>query len=117
MAIARRTSVSCHFGIRNASNSRLTVEAKVEKDMENLMGLIHGFTVTVPAGTNIANAAKTGTASKKCPAQPGKHGISGIQFTKKAADGRGRQSLYNCTREPSQIVACARSLNARSRRF
>src|SRR6185312_7406394 len=47
-AMARRASVSCHFGIRNTSKSRLTVDAKVEKDMENLMGLIHGFTAAAP---------------------------------------------------------------------
>src|ERR1043166_7107890 len=31
-AIARRASVSCHLGIRKASNSRLTVEANVENE-------------------------------------------------------------------------------------
>src|SRR5690242_8408549 len=67
-AIARRTTVSCHFGIRNASNSTLMVEAKVENDIENLMGLIQGFTAAVPAGRNIAIAAKIGITSKS--AQP-----------------------------------------------
>src|SRR5436305_2315153 len=66
--MARRTSVSCHFGIRNASNSRLMVDAKVEKDMANLMGLIHGFTARFPAGTDIASTAKNGTTNRR--AQP-----------------------------------------------
>src|SRR6185312_6462526 len=68
MAIARRARVSCHFGIRNASNSKLTVEAKVENDIENLMGLIQGLTNAVPAGTNMANAANTGITRSR--AQP-----------------------------------------------
>src|SRR3979409_214240 len=42
VAIARRASVSCHLGICNASSSTLMVVAKVEKDRENLIGLIHG---------------------------------------------------------------------------
>src|SRR6478752_8005656 len=75
-AIARRTSVSCHFGIRNASKSTLIVEAKVENDIENLMGLIQGFTAAVPAGTNIASAAKTGTTSRS--AQPSRESTGSV---------------------------------------
>src|ERR1700704_7000889 len=61
VAIARRASVSCHLGICNASSSTLMVVAKVEKDRENLIGLIHGFTnAAVPGATN-ARAANTGT--------------------------------------------------------
>src|SRR5579864_713561 len=77
VAIARRASVSCHLGIRNASSSRLIVDAKVEKDMENLMGLIHGFTAApAVAGTNIASAAKTGTTSRR--AQPSRESTGSV---------------------------------------
>src|SRR4051794_38039692 len=74
--MARRTSVSCHFGIRNASNSRLMVEAKVENDIENLIGLIHGFTAAVPAGTNIASAPKIGITSRS--AQPNRESTGSV---------------------------------------
>ena len=53
------------------------MEAKVEKDMENLMGLIHGFTATAPeAGTNMANAANTGITSRR--AQPNRESTGSV---------------------------------------
>src|ERR1700727_3193635 len=43
-AIVRRASFSCQRGICKASSNRLIVEAKVENESENLMGLIQGLT-------------------------------------------------------------------------
>jgi len=77
MAIARRARVSCHFGIRNVSKNRLIVEAKVEKDMENLRGLIQGLIAAAPAaGTNKANAAKAGITSRR--AQPSRESTGSV---------------------------------------
>src|SRR5882757_2045121 len=47
-------------------SNKLMVEAKVENDMENLMGLIHGLTLDGEAKN--ASIANTGTASTR--AQP-----------------------------------------------
>src|SRR5438270_14038681 len=87
--MARRTSVSCHFGIRKANNSRLMVEAKVENDIENLMGLIQGFTAADPAGINMASAAKIGTISRRAQTRRERTGSVASRSRKKqrTADG------------------------------
>src|ERR1041385_8457735 len=101
-AIARRTSVSCHFGIRNASRNRLMVEAKVEKDMENLMGLIHGLIAAVPAGTSRANVAKTGITRRR--AQPSRESTGSVASS-------SRKKLR--TDEGDKVCAAARTNPAR----
>src|ERR1700748_2492319 len=70
-AIVRRASFNCHPGMRSASNSKLIVEAKVENERENLIGLIQGFTPAATPGADEAKkaiAANAGTANIK--AQP-----------------------------------------------
>src|SRR6478672_7766313 len=68
VAITVRAALNCHCGICRAISIRLTVKAKLEKESENLMGLIQGFTPCTAPVADKAKAANTGITSIR--AQP-----------------------------------------------
>src|SRR5579859_1685157 len=107
--MTRLATRSCHAGIWSASRKRLMVVAKVEKESENLMGLIQGLMPWNAAGSRRAKEAKTGTTAIR--AQPRREStasfLSSWRKKPRTADGESVCTSARRNAEIHGVAVCA----------